>query len=98
MRQEEEEKACKKPDRRSFKQKSLAERFKNSVSSPPNDSKDSEGSGMDSSTPEESKMSPDRRQEGSQQSSPSDFDKLLLSTESEVSAQADIAENFAEDD
>lgn len=98
MRQEEEEKVFKKPDRRSFKQKSLAEKFKNSVSSPPNDNKDSEGSGMDSSTPEESKMSPERRQEGSQQSSPSDFDKLLLSTESEVSAQADIAENFAEDD
>ena len=99
MRQEEEEKVRKKPDRRSFKQKSLAERFQNSVSSPPNDNKDSEGSGMDSSTPEESKMSPDRRQEGnSLQSSPSDFDNMLLSNESEVSAHADIAENFAEDD
>lgn len=95
MRQEEEEKVRKKPDRRSFKQKSLAERFQNSVSSPPNDNKDSEGSGVESSTPEESKMSPERRQE---QPSPSDFDKLLLSTESDVSAKADIAENFAEDE
>ena len=44
-------------------------------------------------------MSPDRRQEGnSLQSSPSDFDNMLLSNESEVSAHADIAENFAEDD
>ena len=98
LRQEEEEKVAKRPDRRSFKQKDLAAKFTESVGSP-NENKDSASSGMES-TPEQNSESPRQIIKGSSAvpKSPSDFDKMLQSTESEMSAHADVAENFQADD